>query len=281
MYASVLRSEAIRCAPARQRAEGRVAIAATRHGPATRASRVAEAGSLRVRMPRVPGPTLEAVLINTGGGIACGDRFSVDVSVGEGAELMLTTPAAERAYSSDGPTATIDVRLSLADHASLAWLPQETILFDRARLRASLDAEIGPSAQLLLFAAFVFGRSARGERVAQGFLEDRWRIRRGGELILAETLRLSGPIDALLERPAIAGGARAFASLVYVAPDAESRLEEARAILGGASGQCGASAWNGLLAVRFLAAEIESLRRDAMHLLTAFRGRPLPRVWQS
>jgi urease accessory protein len=283
MYASAWPSEAIilPAPPARQRAEGRANLAVARLGDHSRAVRIAESGPLRLRLPRAAGPGLEAVLLNTGGGIACGDRFSVDVSVGERAEIALTTPAAERAYGSDGPTATIDVRLSVAGHASLAWLPQETILFDRTRLLASLDAEIEPSARLLLFAAFVFGRSARGERVAQGLLVDRWRIRRGGELILADTLRLSGPIDALLERPAIAGGSRALASLVYVAPDAESRLEEARAILGGASGPCGASAWNGLLAVRFLAPEIESLRRDIMHFLTAFRGRPLPRVWQS
>jgi urease accessory protein len=281
MYASALRSEAARCAPVRQRAEGRVALAVARFGPATRAARVAEAGSLRVRMPRVAGPTLEAVLINTGGGIACGDRFAIDVDAGPDARLVVTTPAAERAYRSDGATADMSVRLTLAAGADLAWLPQETIVFDRARLARRITCDMAADARLLLFEAVVFGRTARGEEVEEGFFEDRWRIRREGRLIYADTLRLDGRVAALLERPAIAGGARALATMLYVAPDAEERLDEARSLLEGRSCMAGASAWNGLLAVRFLGADGAELRRDGAHFLQGFRGCALPRVWQS
>ena len=131
-----------------------------------------------------------------------------------------------------------------------------------------------------MFECVVFGRSAFGEEVARGFFEDRWRIRRAGRLVYADSLRLSGPIARLLDRPAVAAGARALATLVYVAPDAEARLEEAREALSGSACVSGCSAWNGLLAVRFLAHDAAALRATAIRFIEAFRG-PLPRVWRS
>jgi urease accessory protein len=247
----------------------------------TRAARIAESGSLRVRMPRVAGAALEAVIINTGGGIACGDRFSIDVDAGTGSQLALTTPAAEKAYRSDGATAEISLRLTLAAGADLAWMPQETIVFDRARLGRRVEADVTADARLLLFESVVFGRTARGEDVSEGFFEDRWRIRRDGRLVYADTLRLDGPVSASLDRAPIAGGARALATLLYVAPDAESRIDEARSLLMGSACLSGASAWNGLLAVRFLPRSGAELRRDAIAFLEGFRGCAMPRVWQS
>lgn len=282
MYANVLLSETIGPAgPRRQRAEGRVEIEAVRIGPATRAMRIAEAGSLRVRMPRVAGSSLEAVLINTAGGIACGDRFAVDVDASVGAQLIVTTQAAEKVYRSDGPNAELSVRMTLAAGADLAWIPQETIVFDQARIRRCIEAELAGDARLLVFEAVVFGRTARGEEVGEGLFEDRWRIRRAGRLVYADTLRLDGPIAALLDRPAIAGGARALASLLYVSPDAENRLDEARSLLEGSLCLVGASAWNGLLAVRFLGRDGAELRRDTDRFIEGFRCCRLPRVWQS
>ncbi len=267
--------------PHRQRSQGRIALSVTRFGAATRVSRIGEGGPLRVRLPRAPGPALEAVLVNTGGGIACGDTATVEVEAAEGSELVFTTTAAEKIYRSDGPDATTAVRLSLEAGARLDWLPQETILFDRARLRRRFDIDLSATARLTVFEAIVFGRGASGERVDEGLLEDRWRIRRDGKPIFADTLRLDGPVSALLDRPAVAGGARALATFLYVAPDAEARLEAAREMLADTPCPCGASAWGGLLAVRFLAESIGTLRGAAATFITRFRGTPMPRVWQS
>jgi urease accessory protein len=285
MYASALRSDVVvpitaPRPPARQRAEGRIALSVARLGAATRPVRIAESGASRVRLPRVAGAALEGVLINTAGGVACGDRFEVEALVGPDADLVLATPAAEKVYRSDGATAEIAIRATLDEGAGLAWLPQETILFDTAQLRRRFDADLAADARLLVFESVVFGRSAFGEEVASGSFEDRWRIRRGGRLIYADSLRLSGPIARLLDRPAVAAGARALATLVYVAPDAEARLEEAREALSGSACATGCSAWNGLLAVRFLAHDAAALRATAIRFIEAFRG-PLPRVWRS
>jgi urease accessory protein len=282
MYASALRSEAIAGAePRRQRAQGRAELGVARLGPATRVTRVSEAGSLRLRMPRVPGSMLEAVLINTAGGIACGDRFAVGVDAGPGSELVLATPAAEKVYRSDGASADVSIRLTLAAGADLSWLPQETIVFDRARLRRRLDVDLAAAGRLLLADAIVFGRTARGEEVREALVEDRWRIRRDGRLVYADSLRLSGAVSDLLDRPAIGGGCRALGTVVYVAGDAEERLDEARSLFARSPCPAGASAWNGLLAVRFLARDGAELRRAAVPFLEGFRGCPLPRVWRT
>jgi urease accessory protein len=256
-----------------------VAIAVALLGGRSRVTRLAEAGSARIRLPRTADGSLEAVTVNTGGGVAGGDRFANIVEVGHGAALVVTTAAAEKIYGSDGPEATIATTIRVEEGGTVEWLPQETILFDRARLRRTLAVDLAADARALLFEATVFGRKARGETVETGAFRERWRVRRAGRLVYADDLRLGGDVADLLARPSVANGARALATLLYVGPDAETRIEEARAALEGATSECGASAWNGLLAIRFLAQDAETLRRDAARFMRAWRGRDLPRNW--
>lgn len=268
--------------PKRQRAVGRVAFSAKGLGGYTRPMRIEESGSMRIRLPKVAGAGLDAVLVNTAGGIACGDRFSVEIEAQSGAGITIATPAAEKVYRSDGPVAELSVALSLDAGSRLDWLPQETILFDEARLIRRLDVSMSEDACLSLFEAVVFGREARGEHVLNGFFEDRWRIRRGQRLAYADTLRLGGPVADLLRKPSVGNGARALATLIHVSPDAEARLDAVRHILPTREGcDAAASAWNGLLAIRFCAMSIEPLRAAVCPFLAAFRGEPLPRVWFS
>ncbi|SFV08199.1 urease accessory protein [Methylobacterium sp. 174MFSha1.1] len=271
----------------RQRSVGHVALSVARMpGGATRVTDLFEAGPLRLRLPRPePGP-MEAVLLNSAGGIACGDRFTIEARLGANADLVLTTTAAEKIYRSDGPVTRLDVALTLEPEAALAWLPQETILFDGARLARGFSAEMAADARLTLFEALVFGRAAKGEVMRDGRLADSWRIRRAGRLAYADTFQLDGDIAATLARRAVAGGARAMATLLHLAPDAESRLDQARDLIQAAdcealSVEAGASAWNGMLVMRLLGAEIGPLRLAAARILEGFRGRPLPRVWQT
>lgn len=280
MYATAWSSDAIG-APRRQRAHGQISFEVALSDGRTRPVRIGESGPSRIRLPNVETPALEAVMMNTGGGIACGDRFDFRISAGEGAELVMTTPAAERCYRSDGAVAAVDVDLHVAPGASLSWLPQETLLYNEGRLRRRLSADLAADAKLIMFECAVFGRTAHREIVETGLFEDRWRISRGGRLVYADTLRLDGPIQQLLDRPAVAKGARALATFLYVAPDAEARLDEVRQITENAPCDVAASAWNGLLAVRFLSPEIAALRRAAIDFMTVFRGTPLPRVWHS
>src|SRR5262249_23494865 len=177
---------------AANRAEGRIALAVGAQGGVTRRRHVAEQGSLRVRFPGPIGRELEAVLVNTAGGMAGGDRFAIDIAAEAGAQLVVGTAAAEKIYRSNADATCVAVRLDIAAGATLRWLPQETILFDRARLDRRIDVDLAEGASLLLAEAVVFGRTAMGESVVQGELIDRWRIRVGGRLVFAESVRLSG-----------------------------------------------------------------------------------------
>jgi urease accessory protein len=270
-------------APAlRQRAVGRVSFGAASLKGRTRPMRIEESGSMRIRLPKGEGAGLEAVLVNTAGGIACGDHFSVEIEAQADASVTVATPAAEKIYRSDGPVSTLSVKLTAEAGARLDWLPQETILFDSARLDRRLEATIADDARLTLLEAVVFGREARAERIVDGLFIDRWRIRRGSRLVYADTLRLEGAIADLLQKPSVGNGARALATLIHVAPDAEARLEHVREQLSSGNGcDAAASAWNGLLAVRFCAVTIEALRAAICPFLLTFRAEPLPRVWLS
>jgi urease accessory protein len=263
---------------AANRAVGRIALAVKASGGATRRWRVREEGSLRVRCPGPPAGELEAVIVNTAGGVAGGDRFSLDVAVEPGARLVVTTAAAEKVYRTLEPDAAIDVRLAVGAGASLAWLPQETILFDRARLRRTIEVDLAEDARLILAEALVLGRSGMGEAVDDGRLIDRWRLRRDGRLIHAEAMRLDGGIATKLKEPAVAKGGVAVAT-VLVVPGNDATVAAVRALDAGFRGEVGASAWNGFAVVRLCSADGAALRRDLVAVLGALRGAALPRLW--
>jgi urease accessory protein len=263
---------------AANRAVGGIALAVRASAGATRRWRVREDGALRVRCPGPASGELEAVIVNTAGGVAGGDRFTLDVTVEPRARLVVTTAAAEKVYRTLAPDATIDVRLNVAAAASLAWLPQETILFDRARLKRTIDIDLAEDARLVLAEAIVFGRAGMGETVDDSFLLDRWRLRRGGQLIHAEALRLDGAVATRLARPAVAEGGIAVAT-VLVVPGDEGTAAGVRALRDRLRGEVGVSAWNGLAVVRLCAADGEALRHDLVAVLAAVRGASLPRLW--
>jgi len=191
---------------AANRATGHIALSVSAHVGRTRRKRVHEDGSLRVRFPNVEGQTLEGVIVNTGGGMTGGDRFAIEVAVESGASLMMGTAAAEKIYRSHGPDAEMTVALDLGENAQLAWLPQETILFDRARLSRRIDVDLAAGATLLMAEAVVLGRAAMGEAMNSGFFADRWRVRREGRLVYGDTARLDGAIAEKLAEPAITAG---------------------------------------------------------------------------
>ena len=262
---------------AANRAVGNVSFAVKQVAAKTRRAEVHEAGSLRVRCPGSPAEELEAVLINTAGGIAGGDRFDLDIRAGQNTRLVVTTAAAEKVYRTLGPESEICVKLDVADGATLAWLPQETILFDQARLSRTIDVSLAPDARLFLGEAIVFGRSGMGEAVEEGTLFDRWRVRRRGKLIYAEGVRLGGTIAERLGSTAGAKGGIAIATVLIV-PGDEAVVETVRALQDEFIGEVGASTWNGIAAVRLCAADGAALRHDLVHVMTAARG-SLPRIW--
>jgi urease accessory protein len=263
------------CTFAENRAVGGITLAVRASGAVTRRARVREDGPLRVRCPGPISDELEAVIVNTGGGVAGGDRLRLDVTVEPGARLVVTTAAAEKVYRTLEAAATIDVKLSVGAAASLAWMPQEMIVFDRARLKRAIDIDLAADARLLLAEAIVFGRSGMGEAVHDGFLFDRWRLRRGGRLIHAEAMRLDGAVANKLAQPAVAKGGIALATVLIVPGEEAAGV---RALGNRLRGEAGASTWNGLTVVRLCAPDGAALRHDLLAVLAVLRGAPLPRL---
>ena len=239
--------------------------------------RVAESGALRVRFPTSEAMDLEAVIVNTAGGIAGGDKHKLDISVQENARLVVTTAAAEKVYRALGPNAKIEIKLNVGADARLSWLPQETILFDRCRLSRRIDAELCGDGMLTMAEMVVFGRSAMGEAVETGFFTDRWRVRRDGRLLFAETIKLDGAVAQKLAEPAVASGGIAIATVLIV-PGDDAMIARVRAVGGKFMGEVGISAWNCIALARLCTKDGASLRHDLACVLAAL-GASLPRIW--
>ncbi len=265
--------------PKTNRARGELRARFSLAGTRTEAASVFETGGYRLRMPRPHDNGCDAIIVNTGGGMAGGDHARFVFSAALGTCVTLTTTAAEKIYRSDAHDTRIDVTLEIASRARIDWLPQETILFDKARLDRRLDVTLGTDATLLMGEMLVFGRLAMDETIREGSIRDQWRVRRADKLIFAEDVRLDGDVAGLLDRTALGSGARAAATVLLVSPDAESRIDEARDRIATPEVTAGASAWNGMLVVRALSPSPERLRGAIVGLLTALRGRSLPRTW--
>jgi urease accessory protein len=266
-----------------QRATGELRVSVKRRGGESVLDGLRQAGCLKARFPRaaVPG-WFDTITLNTSGGVVGGDRLHTLISVGDGARATISAQAAERFYRAlpDSAPSFVRTTVEIGSDAAAEWLPQETILFDRCALDRRLTIDIAPGSWFLGVEMLVFGRTAMGERVITGHLRDVIRVRRGEDLLLHDAIRLDGEVDQVLERTPIAGGARAVATLVHVAPDAEAWLDAVRAALADMPG-FGASAWNGMLIARILAPDGASSRRGVVAALSVLRdGRPLPRVWQ-
>ncbi len=250
-----------------QRSEGSIGLSAGPQG----LRNLRESGAAKLRLPI---GSSEAILINTGGGLAGGDRFRFDIAAEAGARLTVTSQAAERVYRTLGPAATIDVKLKAGAGASLSWLPNESILFDGASLSRSISVDLAVDARFLGVESVVLGRAASGEIVRHAKLNDRWRIARAGKLIFADDLAFEGAPPKTL---ATLADARAFATIVLADAHAEQFIDRVRAEIG-ASGS--ASAWSGKLVARLCARDGFELRKaliPALSVLTGGAG--LPKTW--
>ncbi len=270
--------------PAYVRAAGAIKVTCHAREGRTSAATVRQEGALRIRFPNSHGPHLEATLINVAGGAAGGDHFKVSIEAMAGANVVVSTPAAEKIYRAIEAPAVVETALVAAAGTRLAWLPQETILFDRSRLVRRLNVNLAPDATLTLSEMTILGRTDMGEALVSGAFQDQWRVRRGTRLIYAEATRLDGPIASILEKSAVGAGARAFATVLRVSPDAEAMIDRARekiANFANTGCEAGVSAYDGMIVARFIGQTGFELRRAVTHYLGLFDDLVLPRVWNS
>ncbi len=268
-------------APNLQRARGVGRIATKQGQGRTRLDTLFQEGCGKIRLPNTHSTSLEAVLINTAGGITGGDHLQWDAEVAPGGHLVLTTQACERSYRSTGDFARVKTRLRVGAGAHLDWLPQETILFAASKLDRSLEVDLEDGATLTAIESVLLGRDAMGEDASDALLRDNWRIRRNARLVHAEATELRADPAERAGLSLLAGN-RAFASILHVAASeqvAEALCARIRDHLPD-KGAIAASANGERLVIRAMAQTGLALRRMIVPILIELTGAgSLPRLW--
>jgi urease accessory protein len=225
---------------------------------------------IRIMFPRAGiGAIEEAVLINTAGGIAGGDRLEFGVTALANTSIAVTSQAAEKVYRALNEPARIATKLRVCEAAKLAWLPQETILFNWGRLRRETEIELSSGAELLALEWLVLGRAAHGEEMVGGHITDAWRVKKDGRLIWADSFRATDEMFTQLHRKPLLSNYKAIATLIYFGPCRE-RLEFLRDIASSLECRCAATSVGGLIVARFAAKASFELRLALRSFLQQF-----------
>jgi urease accessory protein len=241
---------------------------------------------IRVLFPKAAAKEVqEAVLVNTAGGVTGGDCLQSSVSALEDASVIVTTQAAERIYRALDEPAHIRTTLMACDAAKLAWLPQETIVFNRARICRRTEIAVSSGSQLLALEWLVLGRAANGEKISAGSITDTWRVSKDGRLAWADTFRATDDVFSHLSQKALLSDCTAIATLIYFGPEHEARLQFIRDHAASLECHCGATLVGGLMVARF-AAKVSCELRAALRSLLEELGRQratgpfrVPKMW--
>jgi urease accessory protein len=254
-----------------QRADGccRLVLSGSENG--TRIDEVYERYPIRIMFPRTGHrPVDEAVVINTAGGIAGGDRLECSVTALPGASLAVTSQAAEKVYRALCEPTRIATRLRVVESAKLAWLPQETIVFNYARLHRTTEIELFARAELLALEWLVLGRAAHGEVLVGGQITDSWRVKKDGRLIWADSFRITDEVFSPLHRKALLSNCNAIATLIYFGSNLDKRLDFVREIMPSLGCNCGVTLVGGVIVVRIAAKESSDLKLALRSFLLQF-----------
>ncbi len=268
-----------------QRADGcgRVVLSGSEKG--VRIVDVFQRSPIRVMFPRVGHAIEEAVLVNTAGGIAGGDRLELGVTALADASIAVTTQAVEKVYRALNEPARIATKLQACEAAKLAWLPQETIVFNWGRLSRETEVVLSSGAELLALEWLVLGRAAHGEEMVGGHITDSWRVKKDGRLIWADSFRVTDEVFPHVHRKALLSNCKAVATLIYFGPHLDARMEYLRDIAASLECHCAATSVAGLIIVRFAAKASYDLRLALRNFLQQFSRElkpgpfKVPKIW--
>ena len=274
-------------APRLERSVGCVKLSFKSARSGTALDELYQQGCSKVRFPRTSDGIPEAVLLNTSGGLADGDSLTTEIRWRQKTRAVVTTQAAERVYrAASHDVARVSTHVAIEDDAVACWLPQETIVFDGARLARTLEVDMTSASRLVALESTVFGRRAMGETVHHGRISDSWRIRIDGRLAFADRFladdRLTGRLGEYLDRVSVANGAHCLAMIVVVTPDCDNVVENARKLTMPTDTLVGATCLDKLAVLRILARDSQAMRTAVSRIVTSLGGNlevGLPRVW--
>jgi urease accessory protein len=254
-----------------QRAEGCCRIVLSGCERKTRLVELFQRSPIRALFPRTDsGAIEEAVLVNTAGGIAGGDKLQFEVTALANASVAVTSQAAEKVYRALREPAHVVTKLKACEAAKLAWLPQETIIFNQARLVREMEIDLSSGAELLALEWLVLGRAAHGEQMSGGHIQDSWRVKKDGRLLWADGFRASDEAIQQLYKKALLSSCRALATLIYFGPDIGTRLDLLRDTAASLECHCGTTSVGGLIVARFAAEMSSDLRLALRSFLQKF-----------
>jgi len=230
-------------------------------------------GPLLVQKPLYPEgeAVCHAIVVHPPGGVAGGDQLRVDIALGPRAHALLTTPGAGKWYKASDRFSSQTLAFTLADAATLEWLPQESIVFDAASARWQTQVSLSRDARYAGWEIFCLGRRASGEQFRSGALRQKTQLRRDGELIWNEYMALRGG-DPLLRSPVGMNNASVAATfLIANGAMPVELLERCRALAPDDGADCGVTALPQIFAARYLGHSAQQARRYFERLWIALR----------
>ena len=253
----------------RARGAGRVMFDGGKNG--ARVVDIYEKFPTRIMFPVVSDDSArEAVLVNAAGGLTGGDQFDLDISAVGDARVVVTTQAAEKVYRALTEPARVATRLKARDTAKVAWLPQETIVFNQARIFRQIEVDLHSGTELMALEWLVLGRAAHGEEIRAGYIRDSWLVRRDGRLIWADSFLATESTFPHLTRKALLSDRRSIGTLIYFGPNLDRRLDKIREIARSQYCDSAVTMVGGLIIVRFAARVSSGLRIALTHMLQHF-----------
>jgi urease accessory protein len=146
-----------------------------------------------------------------------GDAVQLEISVAAGATASLGTQAETKVYrSAGGRGASQALAAAVAPGGLLALLPDPVSPFAGARYEQLQRFHLAAGASLVVLDAVTAGRAARGERWAFARYASRNEVRIGGELVLADGVRLDADQGPPLPRRL--AGVELLATIVILGP---------------------------------------------------------------
>lgn len=234
-------------------------------------------------------PESEAIchntILHTAGGIVGGDKLGIEIELQPQSRAVITTAAAGKIYGSNGQIATQSIVQNISDNACLEWLPQETIIFDRAIFHQHIRVNLSPTASWLGWEINRFGRTARGERFSHGEWKSATEVYRIGKPVWIDRQVLYG--DEMVDSIHSLAGYPIVGSLAWIGSEVSKDLvTETRSLFVGEPSKIGVTRLTQGLLCRYRGDSTTEVRQwfiSVWHLLrqTFLHSPPIHlRVWQ-
>ncbi len=172
--------------------KGKLTLEYVRQGPRTVLSR----SSCRTPWHLFPPIYLDetgcayTLLLNPSGGLVGGDHLAIDLSLGTCAQVLVSTPSANKVYRSLGAPSAQVIEISVGPDAILEWIPEPIIPFASSRFCQAVQVTLAPGATAVLWDAIASGRISGGERWAFASLDNEIRIRTASGVSVSERYTL-------------------------------------------------------------------------------------------